>query len=132
MGVISVISLWNMFCILIVCGFVFLMVVGNMIVLKLFEDMFYCGGLFFVEVLEEVGVFVGVFNVVILLCEWVVEMGDELVENLRVKGIFFIGLMLVGWVIVVKVGVYLKKCCVELGGKDSLIVLDDVDMECVI
>lgn len=31
--------------------------------------------------------------------------------------------------IAAKAGAHLKKCCVELGGKDSLIVLDDAEME---
>jgi aldehyde dehydrogenase (NAD+) len=56
-------------------------------------------------------------------------MGDELVENPLIKGISFTGSTPVGRSIAAKAGAHLKKCCVELGGKDSLIVLDDADME---
>ena len=129
MGVISVISPWNMPCILTARGFAFPMAAGNTIVLKPSEDTPFCGGLFFAEVLEEAGVPPGVFNVVTSSRDRVAEMGDELVENLLIKGISFTGSTPVGRSIAAKAGAHLKKCCVELGGKDSLIVLDDADME---
>ena len=129
MGVVSVISPWNMPCILTSRGFAFPMAAGNTIVLKPSEDTPYCGGLFFAEVLEEAGVPPGVFNVVTSSRERVAEMGDELVENPTVKGISFTGSTPVGRSIAAKAGAHLKKCCVELGGKDSLIVLDDADMD---
>lgn len=129
MGVISVISPWNMPCILTARGFAFPMAAGNTIVLKPSEDTPFCGGLFFAEVLEEAGVPPGVFNVVTSSRDRVAEMGDELVENPLIKGISFTGSTAVGRSIAAKAGAHLKKCCVELGGKDSLIVLDDADME---
>jgi len=129
MGVVSVISPWNMPCILTARGFAFPMAAGNTVVLKPSEDTPFCGGLFFAEVLEEAGVPPGVFNVVTSSRERVAEMGDELVENPRVKGISFTGSTPVGRSIAAKAGAHLKKCCVELGGKDSLIVLEDADME---
>jgi aldehyde dehydrogenase (NAD+) len=129
MGVISVISPWNMPCILTARGFAFPMAAGNTIVLKPSEDTPFCGGLFFAEVLEEAGVPPGVFNVVTSSRDRVAEMGDELVENPLIKGISFTGSTPVGRSIAAKAGAHLKKCCVELGGKDSLIVLDDADME---
>jgi aldehyde dehydrogenase (NAD+) len=129
MGVISVISPWNMPGILTSRGFAFPMAAGNTIVLKPSEDTPYAGGLFFAEVLEEAGVPKGVFNVVTCSRERVGEMGDELVENPLVKGVSFTGSTAVGRHIAAKAGAHLKKACVELGGKDSLIVLDDADME---
>ena len=129
MGVVSVISPWNMPCILTSRGFAFPMAAGNTIVLKPSEDTPYCGGLFFAEVLEEAGVPPGVFNVVTSSRARVAEMGDELVENPLVKGVSFTGSTPVGRSIAAKAGAHLKKCCVELGGKDSLIVLEDADMD---
>lgn len=129
LGVVSVISPWNMPCILTSRGFAFPMAAGNTIVLKPSEDTPFCGGLFFAEVLEEAGVPPGVFNVVTSSRERVAEMGDEMVENPMVKGISFTGSTPVGRSIAAKAGAHLKKCCVELGGKDSLIVLEDADME---
>ncbi len=129
MGVVSVISPWNFPGILTARGFAFPMAMGNTIVLKPSEDTPYLGGLFFAEVLEEAGVPAGVFNVVTCAREHVGEMGDELVEHPLVKGISFTGSTPVGRMIAAKAGAHLKKCCVELGGKDSLIVLEDADLE---
>jgi aldehyde dehydrogenase (NAD+) len=129
MGVVSVISPWNMPGILTSRGVAFPLAAGNTIVLKPSEDTPYAGGLFFAEVLEEAGVPAGVFNVVTCSRQNVAEMGDELVEHPSVKGISFTGSTPVGRHIAAKAGAHLKKCCVELGGKDSLIVLEDADME---
>lgn len=129
MGVVSVISPWNMPGILTARGFAFPMAAGNTIVLKPSEDTPYAGGLFFAEVCEEVGVPAGVFNVITCSRDRVSDMGDELVEHPLVKGISFTGSTPVGRQIAAKAGAHLKKACVELGGKDSLIVLEDADME---
>ncbi|WP_114965264.1 aldehyde dehydrogenase family protein [Alkalilacustris brevis] len=129
MGVVSVISPWNFPGILTSRGFAFPLAMGNTIVLKPSEDTPYLGGLFFAEVLEEAGLPAGVFNVVTCSRDNVAEMGNELVEHPLVKGISFTGSTPVGRAIAAKAGAHLKKCCVELGGKDSLIVLEDADME---
>lgn len=129
MGVISVISPWNMPGILTARGFAFPLAAGNTIVLKPSEDTPDAGGLFFAEVLEEAGLPKGVFNVITCSRERVQEMGDEMIENPLVKGISFTGSTPVGRQIAAKAGAHLKKCCVELGGKDSLIVLEDADMD---
>ena len=50
-------------------------------------------------------------------------------EHPLVKGISFTGSTPVGRHIAAKCGAYLKKCCVELGGKDSMIVLEDADLD---
>jgi len=129
MGVISVISPWNFPGILTARGFAFPLAAGNTIVLKPSEDTPYIGGLFFAEVLEEAGIPAGVFNVVTCSRENVVEVGDEMIEHPFVKGISFTGSTPVGRSIAAKAGAHLKKCCVELGGKDSLIVLEDAELE---
>jgi len=128
-GVVSVISPWNFPSLLSGRGFAFAMAAGNTIVLKPSEETPYCGGLMYAEVCEEAGVPAGVFNVVTCARDHVEEVGDELVENRRIKGISFTGSTAVGRLIAAKAGAHLKKCCVELGGKDSLIVLDDADMD---
>ena len=129
MGVISVISPWNFPGILTSRGFAFALAAGNTIVLKPSEDTPYCGGLLFAEILAEAGIPAGVFNVVTCSRDHVQEMGDELVENPLVKGISFTGSTPVGRQIAAKAGAHLKKCCAELGGKDSLLILDDADMD---
>ena len=129
MGVVSVVSPWNFPGILSSRGFAFPLAAGNTVVLKPSEDTPYCGGLFFAEVLQEAGFPDGVFNVVTCSRENVQAVGDELIENPLVKGVSFTGSTPVGRSIAAKCGAHLKKCCVELGGKDSLIVRADADME---
>ena len=128
-GVISVISPWNFPCILTGRGMAFAIAAGNTVVLKPSEDTPYCGGLLFAEVFDEAGVPKGVLNVVTCSRENVAAVGDELIENPSVKGISFTGSTPIGRQIAAKAGAHLKKCCVELGGKDSLIICDDADME---
>lgn len=129
MGVIGVISPWNVPGILAARPFSFAMAMGNTIVLKPSEETPYMGGLFFAEVMEEAGVPPGVFNVITCSRDNVAEVGDEMVDNPTVKGIAFTGSTAVGRRIAAKCGAHLKKACIELGGKDSLIVLEDADME---
>lgn len=129
MGVISVISPWNFPVILTARGIAFAIAAGNTVVLKPSEETPYCGGLLFAEIFEEAGVPPGVLNVVTCSRESVAVVGDELIEHPRVKGISFTGSTAVGRQIAARAGAHLKKCCAELGGKDSLIVLEDADME---
>ncbi len=129
MGVVAVISPWNFPAILSSRGFAFPMAAGNTIVLKPSEDTPYTGGLFFAEVMEEAGIPAGVFNVVTASRDRVQDVGDELIENQLIKGVSFTGSTPVGRSIAAKCGAHLKKCCVELGGKDSLIIRADADME---
>ncbi|GAB4355767.1 MAG: aldehyde dehydrogenase family protein [Gammaproteobacteria bacterium] len=129
MGVITVISPWNFPGLLTGRGIAFALAAGNTVVLKPSEDTPYCGGLLYAEVFEEAGVPGGVLNVVTCSRDNVAEVGDELVEHPYVKGISFTGSTMVGRHIAAKAGAHLKKCCVELGGKDSLIVCEDADME---
>ena len=129
LGVVSVISPWNMPGILTSRGFAAALAAGNTVVLKPSEDTPYSGGLYFAEILEEAGIPAGVFNVVTCSRESVGAVGDEMIENPRVKAVSFTGSTAVGRHIAAKAGAHLKKACVELGGKDSMIVLEDADID---
>ncbi len=129
LGVVSVISPWNMPGILTSRGFAAALAAGNTVVLKPSEDTPYAGGLYFAEILEEAGIPKGVFNVVTCSRESVGAVGDEMIENPLVKAVSFTGSTAVGRHIAAKAGAHLKKACVELGGKDSMIVLEDADLE---
>ncbi|MCG6858501.1 MAG: aldehyde dehydrogenase family protein [Salaquimonas sp.] len=129
MGVVSVISPWNFPLILSARGFLFPLVAGNTIVLKPSEDTPYLGGLLFAEIFEEAGLPKGALNVVTCSRDSVAAVGDELIENPLVKGVSFTGSTAVGRQVSAKAGAHLKKCCVELGGKNSLIVCDDADLD---
>lgn len=128
-GVVSVISPWNFPALLSSRGFAFALAAGNTIVLKPSEETPYTGGLIFAEIAEAVGLPPGVFNVVSCSRKNVDDVGNELVENPLIKGISFTGSTAVGRQIAAKAGAHLKKACVELGGKDALIICDDADME---
>ncbi len=129
LGVVSVISPWNFPLILSSRGFAVALAVGNTIVLKPSEETPVAGGLLIAEILEEAGIPKGVFNVVTCSREHVAEVGDELISNPAVRGVSFTGSSAIGAQVAAKAGGLLKKCCVELGGKDALIVLDDADIE---
>lgn len=129
LGVITVISPWNFPMILSSRGIAFTLAAGNTMVLKPSEESPVCGGLIFAEILEEAGFPEGVFNVVTCGRENVAEVGDELIANPLVKGICFTGSSAVGKSIAGKAGSLLKKCCVELGGKDALLVMQDANVD---
>jgi len=129
LGVVSVISPWNFPMILSSRGFATALAVGNAVVLKPSEETPVAGGLLIAELLEEAGIPKGVFNVVTCSRNHVAEVGDELIANPAVRGVSFTGSTAVGTQVAARAGGLLKKCCVELGGKDALIVLDDADVE---
>lgn len=129
LGVVSVISPWNVPLLLSSRGIGVAIAMGNCVVLKPSEETPVTGGLMLAEVFEEAGVPAGVLNVVTCSRDRVSEVGDELVVNPLVKAISFTGSTAVGKHIAMTAGGLLKKACVELGGKDSLIVLDDADMD---
>ena len=129
MGVVTCISPWNFPGLLTARGIAFALAAGNTVVLKPSEETPYCGGLIFAEMFEEAGVPPGVLNVITCSREQVATVGDELIDNPRIKGISFTGSTPVGRMIAARAGAHLKKACVELGGKDALIVCDDADME---
>jgi len=129
LGVVSVISPWNFPMILSSRGFATALAVGNAVVLKPSEETPVAGGLLIAEILEEAGIPKGVFNVVTCSRNHVAEVGDELIANPAVRGVSFTGSTAVGTQVAARAGGLLKKCCVELGGKDALIVLDDADIE---
>lgn len=129
LGVVSVISPWNFPLLLSVRGFAVAMAIGNTIVLKPSEETPLSGGLLLAEVFEAAGIPDGVFNVVTCSRSAIEGLGDEFVANPAVRGISFTGSTKVGRHIAMLAGSLLKKACVELGGKDALIVLDDADME---
>jgi aldehyde dehydrogenase (NAD+) len=129
LGVVCVISPWNFPLLLSSRGIAFAIAAGNTVVLKPSEETPYTGGLVLAEVFEEAGVPEGVLNVITCSRERVVEVGSELVEHPKVKAVSFTGSTAVGKQIAAKAGAHLKRYCLELGGKDALIVCDDADIE---
>jgi len=98
---------------------------GNTVVLKPSEDIPYTA-IWFAELLKEVGIPAGVFNVV---QGFGTEVGVPLVADERVKLISFTGSVPVGKQINKIAGERLAKVCLELGGKNPFVVCDDADLE---
>ncbi|MFN0060788.1 MAG: aldehyde dehydrogenase family protein [Planctomycetota bacterium] len=101
------------------------LICGNSVVLKAAEDTPEIA-LRFAQICHEAGVPPGVFNVI----EGVgAEAGAALVAHPEVALISFTGSCAVGRAIAETAGRALKKVCLELGGKNPLIVCDDADLD---
>jgi alpha-ketoglutaric semialdehyde dehydrogenase len=98
---------------------------GNAAVLKASEDAPETA-LVFARLAAEAGVPDGVLNVVQGLGE---EAGAPLVADPRVAVVSFTGSTAVGRQIARVAGERLAKVCLELGGKNPLVVCDDADLE---
>jgi aldehyde dehydrogenase (NAD+) len=98
---------------------------GNGAVLKASEDAPETA-LAFARLAAEAGLPAGVLNVVQGYGE---EAGQPLVEDPRVAVVSFTGSTAVGRVIARVAGERLAKVCLELGGKNPLIVCDDANLE---
>ncbi len=98
---------------------------GNTVVLKPSGDSPACASAF-ARVLAKAGVPAGVFNVVHGHGQ---EAGAALVEHPGVAAISFTGSSETGKIIAEKCGRQLKRCSLELGGKNAQIVMHDADLE---
>jgi aldehyde dehydrogenase (NAD+) len=128
-GVIGCISPWNAPLILSTRDVAFALAYGNTTVLKPSAESPVCGGLVIAELFEKAGLPKGVLNVVTNGPGASGEVGDELIENPRVRRISFTGSSEVGRKIAEKAGRQLKKVLLELGGQDATIILGDADID---
>jgi aldehyde dehydrogenase (NAD+) len=127
-GVVGLITPWN-FPLAIPSWKMFpALISGNGIVFKPAEDTPLMATIF-VQILEEAGVPPGVVNLVTGFGE---EAGQPLVEDPRVRMISFTGSSEVGRLIGEQTGKRLKRCSLELGGKNAIVVMDDADVELVV
>ncbi|HTL71072.1 MAG TPA: aldehyde dehydrogenase family protein [Candidatus Eisenbacteria bacterium] len=100
------------------------LICGNSMVLKPAEDT-PLSALFFAEILSEAGLPPGVFNVVTGTGE---EAGRPLAEHPDVSLVSFTGSSKTGAGIAASCGRRLKRCALELGGKNALVLLEDADL----
>ncbi len=98
---------------------------GNTAILKASEDAPYTP-VWFAQILKDAGLPDGVFSVIQGLGE---EAGAPLVEHPQVDLVSFTGSVPVGRYIQKTAGERLAKVCLELGGKNALVVCDDADLE---
>jgi aldehyde dehydrogenase (NAD+) len=124
-GVVGCITPWN-FPIAIPSWKIFpAIMAGNTVVFKPAEDTPLCA-LRFVEVLDDAGVPPGVVNIVFGYGE---DAGAAVVEHPGVAAVYFTGSVETGRVVSETCGRLLKKCSLELGGKNAIVVLADSDVE---
>lgn len=100
-------------------------IAGNTVVLKPAADTPRMAELL-VEIFDDAGLPPGVFNVVYGRGE---EVGRRLVEHPDIALITFTGSKDVGIEVLERAAPSLKKMILELGGKNSIIVLDDADLD---
>ncbi|HEX6360895.1 succinic semialdehyde dehydrogenase, partial [Actinophytocola sp.] len=121
-GVVGVIAPWNFPFATGISDAIPALMAGNAIVLKP-DNKTALSPLFGVKMLEEAGLPEGLFQVV---CGEGPDVGPMLIDN--ADYVMFTGSTATGRVIGERAGKNLIGCCLELGGKNPMIVLSDADM----
>jgi benzaldehyde dehydrogenase (NAD) len=125
MGVVGVISPFNFPLILSIRAVAPALAVGNAVVLKPDPRTPVTGGFLIARILEQAGLPAGVLHVL----PGGSEAGEALCTDPHVAMIAFTGSTPVGRRVGALAGQHLKKVSLELGGKNSLIILDDADLD---
>lgn len=129
-GVVGLVLFWNFLFLMLVWKIGFVLVVGCLVVVKFVEEISLLV-LCFVEFVFEVGLFVGVFNI---FSGGGVEVGEFIGCYMDIDMVFFIGFIVIGkcfFIYVVESNV--KEVVLEMGGKNFVIVMDDVEnFDCVV
>ena len=102
---------------------------GNTVVLKPSEEAPVSAGLLLPEIMAEAGFPAGVVNVVTHAPGEAAPIADEFFERPEVRCINFTGSSATGRLLAERAGRHLKRCVLELGGYNPLIVLADADLE---
>lgn len=123
-GVVGIITPWNLPMLMPAWKMFPALVCGNTVVVKPAEDTPMTAVRLF-EILEEAGVPPGVAN---LVTGHGPEAGQPLVAHPRVDMVSFTGSRSVGSQIAISAGEDLKHVSLEMGGKNALVVLDDADI----
>jgi len=125
LGVVGVISPWNFPQILSVRAVAPALALGNAVVLKPDVQTAISGGTLIARLFEEAGLPDGVLHVL----AGDAEPGAALAADPHVAMISFTGSTAVGREVGAAAGRSLKRCSLELGGNNALIVLEDADLE---
>ena len=125
LGVVGVISPFNFPLYLATRAVAPAIAVGNAVVLKPDPRTAVCGGLTIARIFEMAGLPAGVLEVL----PGSGDAGEALCKDPNVAMIQFTGSTGAGRMVGRTAGEHLKKVSLELGGKNSLIVLDDADLE---
>ena len=129
LGVVAGISPWNGAQVLAWRTVVNPLAFGNTVVLKPSEEAPVSAGLLVAEILDEAGFPPGVLNVITHAPGQAVPMADEFFDRPEVRCINFTGSSATGRILAERAGRALKRCVLELGGYNPLIVLADADLD---
>lgn len=128
-GVVAAFAPWNAPVILGTRAVAAPLAAGNTVVVKPSEDAPLSCGYFVADVLREAGLPDGALNVVSNAREDAAEVAEALVGDPAVRSVNFTGSTGVGRVIGNLAARHLKPAVLELGGKNSVIVLEDADVD---
>jgi len=129
LGVVAAFAPWNAPVILSARAVAAPLAAGNTVVLKPSEDAPIAAGLFIADVLREAGLPAGVLNVVTNAPADAASVAEALITDSRVRAVNFTGSTEVGRIVGTLAAQHLKPAVLELGGKNSLLVLDDADLD---
>ncbi len=129
LGVVAGISPWNGAHVLAWRTVVNPLAFGNTVVLKPSEEAPVTAGLIVPEIMAEAGFPAGVINVVTHAPGEAAPIADEFFERDEVRCVNFTGSSATGRIIAERAGRALKRCVLELGGYNPLIVLADADLD---
>jgi len=128
-GVVAGIAPWNAPLILSLRSICMPIAYGNTAILKPSTESAAAGGVVLAEVFHEAGFPKGVLNLVTNGPGGSSEIGDEFIENPKVRRINLTGSAAVGRELAEKAGRYLKRVALELGGQNPMIILRDADID---
>jgi len=128
-GVVAGIAPWNAPLILSLRSICLPVAYGNTAVLKPSMESAAAGGVVIAEVFHEAGFPKGVLNLVTNGPGKSGEVGDEFIENPKVRRISLTGSTTVGRELAEKAGRHLKRVALELGGQNPLIILRDANVD---
>lgn len=125
-GVVGIIAPWNFPFATGISDSISALMAGNAIVLKP-DNKTALSPLFGIQMLEEAGLPKGLFQVV---CGEGPDVGPTLIDNANY--VMFTGSTATGRVVGERAGRNLIGCCLELGGKNPMIVLEDANLDEVV
>ena len=127
-GVCLAIAPWNAPFVLAMRAVAYALACGNAVVLKA-SEMCPATHLLVADVLAEAGLPEGVLQVITHAPEEAAPIVTALIEHEAVRRVNFTGSTRVGRLVAGLAARQLKRCLLELGGKDAMVVLEDADLE---
>ena len=127
-GVVAAFAPWNAPLILGTRAIAAPLAVGNAVVVKASEEAPLACALFLADILTEAGLPAGVLNVITNDRGDAADIAETLIGDRRVRRVNFTGSTAVGRQIGEIAARHLTPALLELGGKNSVVVLDDADL----